>query len=1202
MKKNDAKKETKNNATRLKTVFAVLFFAFLFQMPVNAQDTGGITIERENISVNEALDIVRAQGGKFVMYENRLVETRPNITLNLRNATLENALTAICSQANLRFEILDEHILLTDAGTAGGQRQVSGRITDDDGNPLPGATIRLKGSQRGTFSDTDGNYTILVAPNDVLVYTFVGMQEQEMLVGNRNRIDVTIYPDVNVLDEFEVVSTGYQQVSRERTTASYGFVNNVQLNKQINVDLLSALEGQVAGMSYVKNPTGKSADSPVIRGIGTFSSDVGTAPLIVVDDLPTNLTLDELNPYDVESITVLKDAAASSIYGARAANGVIVVTSKKAKNKGTTVSVNADWFLTMKPDMSKMHYATTSQMIDFETDVYNAELARYADTESMFNYYGGIGNGTIRYYSPLYQLYRDQASGALSESEVSATINRWRNNDYIRDFRNHVWQVAATQRYNLSLSNNSEWGNNYFSLNYENDKGRLIHTKNERFNLYYKSAYDIGSRLTATVGINASYRMDEEPESSYDDYRLQPRYARIVDDNGNGITNSYVDLGSIFSSGVAVNALVAQQIAENPALKSTEFNLLESLAETTVKNRTLNLRPFVNLQFKIYRDLTYQAMFQYELTNSERKRYDDADSYAMRMAHNSLVSYNSATDAYTSNLPAGGRFYQLRQTRNTYTFRQQLNFDKTFGPEREHILTAIGGFEMRQTRTPSTIEELRYGYDPITLTSSIMDWAVASQTGYTSYIYGSRSTLSALGRSQTEIRHRYVSLYGNAGYTFLGKYNLTASIRVDQADLFGVDPKYKYRPLWSVGAAWNIGNEPFMADVEWIDRLKVRATYGVNGNVDQTSSPFLVARRRNDNLFAYLQYLDITTLPNPKLRWEKTETSNFGVDFAVLKNRLHGSVDLYNRYSSDLLVTTDLDPTVGASSRVLNNGALLNRGVEVSLGGDIFRSKDWQVSANLVLANNHNKVKKVNRAVTSAYSYISAPSNYFFENEAYNSLYAYRFSRMVNGYPVFFDENGDENVDFDADGNPTAVRSINSTDAIVLKGQLLPTYNGSFSLRAQYKFVELSAMLVFAGGNHLRKDVTSLSDNDVMDEDITRRWSAGGTGDLPRLYVDYPQAQANYASTLSTLWQYADVHVKKADYAKLRNVSLSVYLPQKLTNAMRLGSTKFTAQVNNLFTWSMVGDDIDPESFSLNSGTRNVPIPRTFLFGFSTTF
>ncbi|MDO5606853.1 MAG: SusC/RagA family TonB-linked outer membrane protein [Capnocytophaga sp.] len=1169
---------------------------------VSLNHAQSITLNGQNMSVKQALEQIRHQSGMYVMYENRLVESSPSISLDLNNVSLQTALQDICSQAKLHFEIQNEHILITDVNAKSQnapQYVLQGKVTDEENNPLPGTTILVKGQSRGAVTDLDGMFNITVRKGYVLIFSYIGMKEQEITITNQQRLDIIMQHDVNVLQEVEVVSTGYQTISRERNTAAVAQVSNTQLNKQLNTDLLAALEGQVAGLNYVKNPTGTSADSPIIRGVGTFSSNVGTAPLIVVDDLPTELTLEQLNPYDVETITVLKDAAALSIYGARAANGVIVVTTKQAKGKGTQVSINADWFMTLKPDMDRMHYASTSELIDYETDVYNAMLGRYNnDVNSLFNYYGSIGTGTIRYYSPLFQLYRDQAEGTISATEVQNTLSQWRDNDYIRDFSKNVWRPSITQRYNVSLSHNAEKSNTYFSFNYEKNDERVIHNQNERFNSYYKSIFDVKKWLKATVGVNLSYSINQAGEGLYDNYLLQPRYARITGTDGYGTANDYVNLG--FGSGNAVNAVVAEEIAANPNLKSVGFNLLESMAESITKTNTLNLRPFVNVQIRLHENLDYQAMFQYEIANAEQKLYDDANSYKMRMLHNSLVSYNSTTGAYTSNLPAGGRFYQLNRNRNNYTFRQQLNFDRTFA--KDFSVTAIGGFEMRQTRTPRTIEELRYGYDPVTLTSTIIDWIGLSQTGYTSYVYGSRATLSGQSRVQSEILHRYISVYGNTGLNYLGKYSLTGSIRVDQADLFGVDPKYRYRPLWSVGAGWNVSNEEFMKDLTWVNRLKVRATYGINGNVDQTSSPYLIATRRNDNLYTSLQYLNISTLPNPKLRWEKTQTANLGVDFALFGNRLDGSIDLYNRYSSDLLVTTELDPTVGASSRVLNNGAMRNKGIEIALGSELYRDNDWSVSVRLVAASNKNTVEKLNFRTTSAYSYVGAPANYFFLDQPYNSLYAYRFSRMVNGYPVFLDENGDENIDFDANGNPTSVRNINSVDAIVRKGNLLPTYNGSFTFRARYKFLELSSMLVFSGGNHLRKDVTSLSSYDVYDEDIAQRWTSNGTSDLPRLYVDYPLAMTSYASTLSTLWQYADVQVKKADYVKLRNIAVSVHLPDEILKKAGFGPTKVTLQANNLWTWAAAGDGIDPEAYSLNSGTRQLPVATSFLIGFSTNF
>jgi TonB-linked SusC/RagA family outer membrane protein len=1152
--------------------------------------------------LNTVISQISAKTKYEFVYDAALVKKAKPISFNLNTADIKTIMDAVVKTQDFDYQIANKTIILKQKESLADPSEpfiVKGRVIDSTGTAIPGVIVRIKGQAKGILTDGSGGFAIeATSKSNTLIFSYIGYVQREYLA-NKNvagsLISIVLASEPSLLKE--VVVNGYQRISRERDAGAYSIVDQKKLNEQINVDLLSALEGRVAGLNYVKNPTGTAADKPILRGIGTFSASVGTSPLIVIDGLPTEYTLDEVNPYDIESVTVLKDAAAASIYGSRSANGVIVLTTKQGKAGAVKININADLFITQKPDISKMHYATTSDLIDYETTVYNTERARFATTESMFESYADN-----QYYSPLYQLYRNQANGSVTAEQVNNNLGQWRQNDYIRDYTNNIWQNEVRQRYNASFSSATEKNNTYLSLNYDRGNERIINNTNESFNLNFKTTYNFKSWLSATFGFNGTYANDAATDNTYSNFTIQPRYAQIVDANGNHVLSDYVNIDDNFTSGGAINGSTLAKVKGNNEFKSFGFNVLDELNEGISHQKYMKVRTFANLQAKIYKGLSFNTQFQFENSSLNTDQYYNATSYQMRYAYNMFTSYNSTTAKYTHNLPEGGRYYQSEKATNNYTFRNQLSFNQGFGKDKQqHYFAAIAGMEIRQTFAPRNIEQLRYGYDPVTLTSVNLDNATLNASGISSY-FGGTKTLGILSRTQQETKHRFASFYSNMSYTFNQKYNVTGSVRVDQADFFGADPKYKNRPLWSVGTSWNASAETFLSKYEWLNLLKVRATYGINGNVDQTSSPYLVARRRNDNLYPTLQYTDIVTLPNPKLRWEQTATVNFGVDVAVFNNRLRGSIDLYNKHSTDLLVTTDLDPTVGATSRVLNNGALRNKGIEVSVGGDWFKTDDWKLSSNIIFAFNKNTVEQVNNAASTAYSYIAAPSNYFKKNDPYNSLYAYRYGGMVNGYPYFLDQNGVSNVTFDANGNPTAVKDITSPDAMIRIGQLNPSYNGSFSQRIAYKNFELGALFIFSGGNKLRKDVTALDSYNVTDEDLTRRWNSSGTSDLPRLYVDYPLATQNYAGALSSLWQYSDVQVLDASYIKMRNISLSYSLPSKITQKLKLVSAKFTLQANNLWYWSAAGDDIDPEAYSLNSGTRSYEIPKSFLMGLNVTF
>ena len=1077
---------------------------------------------------------------------------------------------------------------------------VSGKVTDVTNHPLEGAAVVVKNDNillsMGTLTDIKGEFRISAKAGEVIRISYLGMKSREFTVSAEQPfLKVHLEPEIITLSSTDVVATGYQNLHKEQTTSAYTKIRTDQLNRQLNRTVQEAIEGQIAGVRFTKDPfTGK--EVPILRGVGTFSGNVGYSPLVVIDNIPTDTPLEDINPKDIESVTVLKDAAATAIYGVRAANGVIVIVTKKGLQNGLRINVHTDLFYTFKPNMSRMRYASTSDLIDLETAFYQSKLAdSNGNVDDLFASYGEIGGRqTVRYYSPLFQLYRDQAKGKLSQQEVNSTLNEWRNRDYLRDFKRYVWQPIISKRYNISVESGNNRSQNYASLQYEDTDERIVTEKTCALNLYLKNTYQLTPWLKSTIGVNGRYTavdaVAEQVRNLYTDYLKQPRYTRLLG------TNPYAG----FNLAAPINGHILEQIAGNDAFRPYSFNLLESIAQEHQKQYNLSLRPFANLQVSILKGLQYQSYFQYELNTRNSETFFGKDTYYMRLRHNQLVKQDATTQKFSSELPEGGYYEQEKGQTQHYTFRQQLDFNRTFAEA--HNVTALLGFEMRQHYTPRNTKEMQYGYDEQTLSFPTLNWKDLYNPGVTTYLYG-RQSLSLSRNQQSETKHRFISFYSTLGYSYRQKYNLTGSVRVDQADMFGADPKYKYRPLWSVGGSWNLHREDFFYG-NVVNLLKLRLTYGVSGNVDQTTTPFLRGRLLTDVRGAYpsQQYLQFndTDLPNPKLRWEKTETTNLGIDFGMWY-WLSGSIDLYRRYSSDLLVLTELDPTVGAQRRLINNGALLNKGIEVSLNATRELAKDLQLTVRTTFAYNKNTIEKVSSKPSNAVEYARNPLRYYKQGDDFNSLYAYRYKETTNGYPIYLDENGNPNTTFDANGVPT-IKDIISEDALVRLGTMNPTFNGALSLQLRYKAFELGTMFIYAGGHKLRKDTYSINQESETHRDITQRWTAANPTNMPRMSFDYPATLRRTANTVNTLWQFGDNHVVNADYIKWRNVLFSCYIPKNICEKLRLQEAKITAQLNNLLTWCAAGDDIDPETYHLNSGSRALPVATAAFFGISFSF
>lgn len=764
---------------------AFLLLMFVIALHGRAQNTGSklISLELKEAPLGEALKQFSNVSGYKVNFPSEDVGAY-RVSVSIHQLAPLAALQKILEGKPFEYEVKQHFITVRKvkpASTTRKVRNIEGQVVDEKGDPLPGANIRGIDSPFGAISDIKGNFTCKVMEEThTLEVSFVGMQTEKVSIKGRTHVNVVMHEDKQQLGD--VVVTGYQRISRERSTASFGFIDSEQLTRQMHTDLTSSLEGQIAGLRMDINPNNGDM-SPILRGIGTFSKEVGSHPLIVVDDMPTDLTLSEINPYNVESITVLKDAAAASIYGALAANGIIVVVTKQAKEEGAHVNINADWFITSKPNFNSLNLASTSDIIDYQTAVFDANVAESGSASGFLSSY------KAGYYNPLFQLYLDRENGTLSNNEVEATLNQWRNNDYYKEYRDNAWRTAVTQRYNVSVSQKVGKNNHFLSFNYENDKGRTINDKRNKFSLYYKSNYAITSWLNVNAGVDARLGSSDTPNTLFTSYTMQQRYERIMDADGNRYNSPYVNVSGY--SGGAYNGSVVSKAEGVSPYKTFGFNVLDALGEGGTKSRNVSIRPFVSLQARFLKMFKYNFMYQYEWNHSKSEVFDAEDSYLMRMTYNSMIDTNG-----NSAMPKGGRFFQNELSSNRYTVRNQIDFDKSW---KNHAVTAIAGLEFRENKIPKPTRQLMYGYDPQTLTSDIIDWQAYRDGVGTSALSGNTITLSSLSPTLQESRHRYASFYANASYSYLSRYNVSGSIRWDQADLFGLDIRNQRHPLWSVG-------------------------------------------------------------------------------------------------------------------------------------------------------------------------------------------------------------------------------------------------------------------------------------------------------------------------------------------------------------------------------------------------------------------
>lgn len=1030
-------------------------------------------------------------------------------------------------------------------GYAQSDRTITGMVVDENGEPLPAAHVRQVGQTKGeelaaVITDTNGHFrlTLLSTAREIEVL-YLGYETQRVkLTGNMN-YKITMQPASELLDE--VVVTGYQTISRERATGSFAKIDSKKLETQRLSSVGSLLEGRVAGYS-----------DGMIRGVTSMNGL--TSPLYVIDGFPVEKTMSnglgswteyvpDLNIEDIENITILKDAAATSIYGARAANGVVVITTKKAKKDQLNVSFSAT--LTVQPyDYYTGHLASTADMIEMEQEwadmnpnLQGEGAAQYAqnllDNATMYPYLGA--QAILKYHT-----------GAISETQMNQTLQELasRGFRYYDDVKKYGKRNPFSQQYNLSIGRGTEKNTFNASLSYRNNRGEDKYTDSESFGLNLQNTTQITSWLSLDLGTYLNYGNGTTQSYSLTSpgYSYLP-YSSLVNEDGSYYTSTSAERYSKSQQG----------ILSEYGLYSMDITPLDELGMNLSKNKDFSNRTFARLNFKFADWLKYAVSFQYEVGDYKTNELQNKESYTVRNRVNAFATDTEGSGTATYNLPYGNIYDTSTNSLHAYNFRQQLDFNKTFAEK--HDVTALVGMEIRENKTEYN-SRTYYNYDPDLLTYDLIDERVLSNT-YTgvlgSYVSFNKNNISNI----YELVNRYVSFYGNAAYTYAGKYMATGSIRWDRTNLFATGSKYQRKPIWSVGAGWNIDKEAFF-HVPFVNMMKLRFSYGIGGNIAKNSAPYMTAYYSNNTHVGGIQG-SISNRPNPNLRWEKTTTTNIGVDFALLRNRLNGSLEYYNKSGVDLLANTNGVPTegYGYTTYTMNNGKMRNRGFELTLSGDVIAGKDWNWNVGGVLGYNKNKVTYVNVKAPAIYLQFDYPSAYPRVGVPYNAIYGYRWAGL--------NDKGQPQV-YDAEGNIHVSSSPQNVEDAVYLGTTVPVYNGAFNTNLRFRNWELAAQLLFEGGHKMRNTNIAYPGLGVTSKDANKRWRQPGDEaytNVPR-YVSSESADYNYYS--SDLYYKASIHVLDADNWRLKNLSITYHVPTAVCQKLYVKNARIMLGMENVFT------------------------------------
>jgi TonB-linked SusC/RagA family outer membrane protein len=1141
---------------RVMKLTTLLLFAIIMQISA-ATKAQKITLSTKNASIFSVFDQISEQSGYDFIVTNSILKKAKNVTIQVKDMDLAPVLKMIFKDQPLEFTIdanktvlvkQKESSFLDNLVARFRAIDITGKIVDEKGLPLPGATVSVKGAKKQTQTNPDGVFNINDVEEDaVLVISFLGYQSKE-ISASKEMGTITLMLQASDLEQV-VISTGYQTLPKERVTGSFSTVSSKKLDQQRLSNLGSLLEGRIPGYN-----------NGLIRGTSTMQGV--TAPLYVIDGFPVentnydplgNITdgIPGLNLEDIATITVLKDAAAASIYGARAANGVIVIVTKKAKIGKPQISVSST--LTVQP------YRFYTGNLTNAADVIELERDWAAANPNL------IGPGAAAYANNLLDnvAYQNKginailqnAAGKLSTPDMNARLDQLASAGfkYYDDVKKYSKRNPFYQQYNISVGNATEKNSLYSSVTYRNNKLQDKYNNDESLGLNLSNKTELSKWLSLELSTFISYKETQTP--SYNTlspgFNFQP-YDVLVNPDGS-------DFISTAASRLSKNALTQLDTYD---LYNMDINPLQEQAWNLDKAKGFNNRTFIKLNAKIRDWLSYSPTFQYEYSADKSNLLYDKKSFYVRNKVNSFASSNPGNTA-TYNLPYGYINYDQDQLRTAYNFRQQFTVDKRFGEK--HSLNAIAGTEIRNTKIDNKTQYL-YDYDPQVLTYGFINPTLLAS--YPGDILGGGYFSNRDQYFQQERINRFVSAYANVGYAYDDKYLLTGSIRYDQSNLWGTSSKYQKTPIWSLGAGWNLNKESFL-DASWIDLLKLRVSHGIGGNVYSDNAPFLTAYYYQNYNVGGLEG-GVSSRPNPLLSWEKTTTTNGGLDFAFLGSRISGSLDYYYKQGTDLLANTMGVPTegFGYSTYSINNGEMINKGVELNLAGDVIRSRNLTWNLGVQYAFNKNKVSYVNVEAPVYYLQLDYPQAYPRVGNPYNAIYSYKWAGLNDrGLPQVYNENGEK-----------VITSPGTLESIVYSGTTVPKYSGSVNSSLDYKGFVLSLLLTFEGGHKLRNSFIPMLNNEyngifgyvstigVVNNDINDRWR--NPGDENRTNV--PRAvfaeDDDYNSESYNIYRNADINVLDASNIRMRNISLAYNLPTSISKKLGAQSARFQFNVENAFT------------------------------------
>lgn len=1078
------------------------------------------------------------------------------------------------------------------------QNKISGTVVSaEDGEPVIGASVMIQGTKVGTVTDIDGNFTLSAnRANPMLEISYIGMVTQK--VKGSSNMKITLQTDSKTIDE--VVVTGMVKVDKRLFSGSTSKIDASSAKIDGVADISRSLEGKAAGVS-VQNVSGTFGTAPKIRVRGATSIYGSSKPLWVVDGVIMEDVVDVssdqlssgdantlissaiagLNSDDIESFEILKDGSATSVYGARAMAGVIVVTTKKGKAGQAKISYTGEYTMRLKPSYSTFNIMNSQDQMSVYQELQQKGFLNYAEISNATN--SGV-------YGKMYELLNtyDPVTGQFALANTNEARAA-----YLRDaeYRNTNWfgelfSNSIQHNHSVSITAGTEKAQYYASVSAMYDPGWYNKSQVERYTANFNANYKLSKKLNAGIIGNASYRKQEAPGT--------------ISATTNPVTGEISRAFDINPYSYALNSSRALDPNTYYTRNYSPFNIFHELENNYIDLNVVDFRMQASLSYKPVTkvELTALGAVKYTATTNEHNIKDDSNqAAAYRAMGNSTIQknnnylYTNPDDIYSlpvTILPNGGILDRTDNRMFGYDFRASAAYNDVYNED--HIVNLYGAMEVNSVERHATWFR---GWGMQYNMGEIPSWAYA--------VFKKAQEQGSDYYSLENTHERSAAFVGVATYSWKRRYSLTGTYRYEGTNRMGKSRSARWLPTWNLSGAWNAHEE------SWFEKLKpvlsnftAKLSYSLTADRGPSSITNSRAVIKADNPWRPSasdkeSSLYIAWLANQDLTYEKKHELNFGIDAGFLNNRINFTFDIYTRRNYDLIGATNTMGIGGETTKYGNVAKMKSNGVELSLNTVNIKTKDFTWSTDFIYSHMHNEVTELN-TYNRLYDYISG---YGFTMPGYpqRSLFSIPFAGLNNeGLPTFYDPDGNITVT----GIDMQEYDPERLKFLKYEGPADPTDVGSFGNIFRYKNLTLNLFITYSFGNVVRLDPvfsSRYSDLSATPKEFNNRWIKPGDEKYTNIPVIASKQQLNNIADLDRAYQsynYSTARVAKGDFIRMKEISLAYEFPKTITQALNIANLSLKLQATNLFLLyadkKLNGQD--PEFF--NAGGVATPMPKQF--------